>query len=174
MPLEEGLRYVDQDSEDDLDQDLERQGGGGDLETLRDELVDGFNARDMDAVMAIVSADVECPDADGDGAGALAAQLAEIWERAPGVILTRAFLDSSPCAMAWLPDNAGCWSRASLVMLDGEEDLLSLVTLVDDADALERASAEDPTGEELEEGTDWGEWDSGEATLPASHDRVRP
>ena len=178
MPLEEGLRYVEAGEEElNLEQDVLKEpapGGRDDLETLRDELVDGFNARDLDAVMSIVSADVECPDADGEGSAGLASQLAAIWERSPGVILTRAFLDTSPCAMAWLPDEDGCWSRASLVMLDGEDDLLSLVSLVDDADALERASADDPTGEELEEGSDWGQWDSGVATEPLARDRVRP
>ena len=180
MPLEDGLRYVEVDddgNEVSLDPESTVEpvaNGRDDLETLRDEFVDGFNARDMDAVLSIVSADVECPDADGEGAAAFAAQLADIWERSPGVMLTRGFLDSSPCAMAWLPDDQGSWSRTSLVMLDGEDDLLSLVTLVDDADTLERATADDPSGEEQEEGADWREWDNGEATEPMLHDRLRP
>ena len=179
MPLEDGLRYVELGDEEDLNAESEDPaqslvGGGDELETLRDEFVDAFNARDLDAVLSIVRDDVECPDAEGDGAPGLASQLADIWERSPGAILTRAFLDASPCAMAWLPDETGCWSAASLVMLDGEEDLLTLVTLVDDADALERAAADDPTGEELEEGSDWSEWDSGEASQPVARDRQRP
>jgi hypothetical protein len=169
---EEGLHVVGADADDDPD-DVARLDGSpttsglpdSDLETLRDEFVDSFNTRNLDALLALVRPDVECPDIrDGDGPGALADELQSIWERWPGAILTRAFVDESPCAVGWLPDEDGCWSRAALVCFDSDDGLLSLVAVPDDAAALEAAQAEDPRGEEVDEWSDWAEWDRGEET----------
>lgn len=173
---EEGLRLVDSaDLQGDDDQQAEPiASGDADLETLRDEFVDAFNARDLDALVALAVDDIECPDIHGDGKSALAEELSAIWERSPGALLTRGFLDGEPCAVAWLPDEDGAWVRASLVCLDGADGLISLVTLPDDADALDRAEAEDPAGEEPEEGSDWAEWESGAASEPKPRDRERP
>lgn len=148
--------------------------GGSGLESLRDEFVDAFNAHDLDAVLALTTADVETPDIHGDGAAALAEELEAIWERSPGALLTRASLDGTACAMAWLPDEDGCWQRAALVRFDTSDGLLSVVSIPDDTDALERAEADDPEGEELPEGEDWREWDSGAATEAPRRDRPRP
>lgn len=173
---EEGLRFLDAG-----ELDLENDGAGEpldaaatDLETLRDEFVDAFNARDLDALISLARDDIECPDIHGDGAAALADEVGSIWERSPGALLTRAFLDGAPCAVGWLPDEEGSWVRAALVCMDGSDGLLSLVTLPDDVDALDRAEADDPAGEEQEEGADWAEWDSGEASHPKPRDRARP
>lgn len=136
-----------------------------DLESLRDAFVDAFNARDLDALLTLVHDEVECPDITGDGQEALAEEIESIWERSPGAILTRAFLDGTPCAVGWLPDEDGCWSRAALVTLDAEDGALTVVALPEDADALDRVEADDPTGEELEEWADWAEWDRGEETV---------
>jgi hypothetical protein len=173
---EEGLHLVETvELDGDDDQQAEPvHGGVADLETLRDEFVDAFNARDMDAMLALAHEDIECPDIHGDGLEALADELSTIWERSPGALLTRGFLDREPCAVAWLPDEDGAWSRAALVCMDGTDGLISLVTLPDDADALDRAEAEDPAGEALEEGSDWQEWDSGEAAEPKPRNRQRP
>ncbi len=169
--MDEGLTLLepDLDGADDEDADPARDAPPTDLDaqSLRDEFVDAFNARDLDALLSVVAAEVECPDRHAVGARALAQEVTDIWHRAPGVILTRAFLDDAPCAVAWLPDDDGCWSRAALVCLDAEPQdeprpLISLVELPDDADALDRAEADDPTGEELEEGIGWVEWEVGE------------
>jgi hypothetical protein len=168
--LEDGLQVVSGDVDTDglPDEDGRERPGDpdGTLEALRDEFVDAFNARDLDALLALVDRDVDLPDLDGDGARAFAEALEGIWERSPGALLTRAFLDEAPCAVAWLPDEDGCWSRAALVSLDHDDGLLSLVGLPDDADALDRAEAEDPSGDEIEEGSDWAEWDTGAETIP--------
>ena len=166
--MDEGLTLLEPDL-DDEDAEPARDAPPFDLDaqSLRDEFVDAFNARDLDALLSVVAADVECPDRHAVGVGALAQEVTDIWHRAPGVILTRAVLDDTPCALAWLPDDDGCWSRAALVCLDaGPQDaprpLISLVELPDDTDALDRAEADDPTGEELEEGMGWVEWEVGE------------
>ena len=174
---EEGLHLV---PATDLDLDDADQGtatrldGVADLETLRDEFVEAFNARDLEALLSLARPDVECPDIHGDGVEALSEEVSAIWERSPSALLTRGFLDDEPCAVAWLPDEEGCWSRAALVSFAGDDGLLSVVSLPDDADALDRAEAEDPDGEEQEEGADWAEWDSGTATEPRSRERARP
>jgi len=172
--MDEGLTLLepdldDADGLDDEDAEAARDAAPPDLDaqSLRDEFVDAFNARDLDALLSVVAADVECPDRHAVGMTALAQEVTDIWHRAPGVILTRAFLDDAPCAVAWLPEDDGSWSRAALVCLDAgpgdaRRPLISLVELPDDADAVDRAEADDPTGEELEEGIGWVQWEVGE------------
>ena len=173
---EEGLRLIDSVDVDPEDEAATEPLGdaSSDLEALRDEFVNAFNARDLDAAVALAAVDVECPDIHGDGVDALSEELSAIWERSPAAILTRGFLDGEPCAVAWLPDEEGCWSRAALVCFDSEGGLLSVVSVPDDADGLDRAEADDPAGEEQEEGTDWGEWESGTAQEPGDRTRARP
>jgi hypothetical protein len=173
---EEGLRVVEEDEAEDPEaveavaneDGAERHShGDGDLESLRDAFVEAFNARDLEEITALVDDEIECPDIlDGDGVEVLAEELEAIWERSPGAILTRAHLDDEPVAVAWLPDEDGSWSRAALVCFDADDGLITLVELPDDADALDRAVAEEPTGDELEEWADWAEWDRGEETTP--------
>jgi len=181
MPDDDGLSIVDeqastQQEADHLpDEELRPYlDGDGDLEALRDAFVDGFNARDLDALLGLVDDEVETPDLPGDGAAVFAEELEAIWERSPGALLSRAFLEGVPCAVAWLPDEEGCWARAALVCFAAEDGLLSVVGVPDDPDALDRAEAADPTGEELEEWSDWAEWDRGEETRPRPRDRPRP
>lgn len=140
------------------------------LESLRDAFVDAFNDRDLEALLGLVEQDVDVPDVPGgdDGPDVLADELCAMWERSPGAILTRAHWDGRGCAMAWLPDEEGCWTRAGIWLFDAAGGLLTMVACPDDPDALDRAEAEDPTGEELEEWRDWGEWESGAETPPSS------
>lgn len=148
--------------------------GDTELETLRDEFVDGFNARDLDTLLTLVADDIETPDLPGDGAAVFSEELEAIWERSPGAFLTRAFLDGVPCAVAWLPDEDGCWARAALVTFAADDGLLTVVALPDDADSLDRAEADDPSGEEIDEWSDWAEWETGAESRPRPRDRARP
>lgn len=148
--------------------------GDPELEALRDEFVDGFNARDLDTLLGLVHEEVETPDLPGDGLAVLGEELEAIWERSPGALLTRAFLDGVPCAVAWLPDEDSCWSRAALVIFAADDGLLSVVGVPDDADGLDRAEADEPTGEEIEEWSDWAEWETGAESRPRHRDRARP
>lgn len=159
--MEEGLWVVGEDEAAE-DEPVDEPPADGEVESLRDAFVEGFNARDLDAVFAVVASDVECPDLHGSGAEQLAEELLAIWERSPGAILTRGLLDGVPCAVAWLPGEEGGWVRAALVCMDAEDGLLSLVEIPDDADGLDRVEADDPRGEEPEEGVAWIEWEMGE------------
>jgi len=139
-----------------------------DLETLRDAFIEAFNARDLDMVLDLVSDDVEVPDLSGEGRTTLGEELQAIWERSPAVILTRAIVDGNPIAMGWLPGEDGRWSRSTLATFDDERGLLTLVQMPDDPDDLERAEAESPAGEPLDEEQDWSQWDRGESSGDAS------
>src|SRR5699024_10609806 len=130
----------------------------GDAETLRDALVDAFNNRDLDGLLQVVAADVEVPDdMQGDGVAALANEIESVWLRSPGAVLTRGLLDGQPCAVGWLPDEDGDWCRAALVCMEFDQDeaLLTLVSMPDDADALDRVESEEPSQEQFDA---WGDW----------------
>lgn len=181
--IEDGLHVVDADEED-TDYDARAAEDGGDraegpldteLEDLRDAFVDAFNARDLEALLFIVSDDVETPDVPGeDGATAFAEEVEAIWERSPEALLTRGYLDDRPIAVAWRPDEQGAWTRVALVCFDCEGGVLTLVELPEDADGLDRAQVEEPDGDEVDEWNDWSEWDRGEETVAPPRDRPRP
>ena len=152
--LEEGLHLVEDTDEDEQDQGNEAP-LDSDLESLRSEFVAGFNARDLDAVLAVVASDVECPDRHASGARELAVELAAIWDRSPDALLTPALLDGTPCAVAWLPDDLGSWCRAALVCFDADDGLLRLIELPDDPDALDRAETDLPDPDDLDQDVDW-------------------
>ena len=173
-PMEEGLHVVDGDDEEVEHEAAAAEDGAtpvvapvdGELQTLRDAFVDGFNSRDLEALLGIVHDDVECPDISGaDGTEAFAEELQAIWERSPEAFLTRGFLDDAPVAVAWRPDEDGRWARVAMICFDADGGLLSLVAVPDDADALDRAEVDEPADVELDEWSDWSEWDRGEETI---------
>lgn len=137
-----------------------------DLESLCGEFVDAFNARDLDAVVALVADDVDCPDQADSGMEAFAEEIVAIWNRSPAAILTRAYHDGVPCAVGWLPDEDGCWSRAALVSIEVDDGVVVQFMIPDDPNALDGAEAEEPSGDELDAWLDWSEWDRGEETVP--------
>ncbi len=160
-PLEPDLHLVDEDPADDGGDTAAARPVDADVENLRDEFVEAFNARDLEALQALVSDDVDVPDALGDGPDALADELEAIWARSPGALLTRGLLDDAAVAVAWLPDEEDGWSRAALVCFDADDGLLSCVELCDDPDALDRVVCEDPDRDDVAEGADWREWEDG-------------
>jgi hypothetical protein len=164
--LEQGLHVMEDEDTSDEGPQSDTPPVDPDLESLRSEFVTAFNARDMEAVLAIVHPDVECPDRRTTGADELAEELAAIWERSPAAVLTDALLDGTPCAVAWVPDDDSSWNRAALVCFDEEDGLLKLFELPDDCDALERAETDLPDSEEVDQGLDWVEWDTGASSRP--------
>jgi len=146
------------DGDDDLGPDLD----DANLDTLRDAFVEAYNARDLDAVLELVSDDVTTPDLGRDGGDALAEELQSSWERSPGIVLTNATVDDTVAAVAWMPDERGRWARAGLVTFDADQGRLTAVEMPEDPDALQRALAESPVGDALDEEQDWAVWDRGE------------
>ena len=163
-PLEDGMRVVSEHAAqngpaDDDDDGARSRPVDGDAETLRDALVEAFNNRDLDGLLQVVADDVEVPDdMEGDGAAALANEIESVWQRSPGAVLTRGLLEGQPCAVGWLPDADGTWNRAALVCMDFDLDatLLTVVTMPEDADALDRVETEEPSDDEPDEWDDWG------------------
>lgn len=145
---------TDDEREPDLDD--------ADLETLRNAFVEAYNARDLDAILELVSTGVELPDISGDGRDAFADELQAVWERSPVAVLTHASVENAPAAVAWLPDEQGRWNRVGLITFHSDQGRLTVVDIPDDATALQLALAEDPTGDVLDEELDWSEWDRGE------------
>lgn len=139
-----------------------------DLESLRDAFIEAFNARDLETILDIVAEDVEIPDLLGEGRGDLSDELESLWEDFPGVILTRASVDDSPSAVAWLPTDDG-WSRWLLFTFDDDQGLLTVVEMPDDPDDLERAVAESPEDEPPDEEVTWPEWDRAEDIRDVSY-----
>ena len=135
-----------------------------DLETLRNAFVEAYNARDLDAMLALVASDAELPDVHGEGTAALAEELQAVWERSPLVVLTHALVADTPAAVAWLPDEHGTWTRAGLMTFDSDRGRLTVIEIPDDVDALHAALADDPVGDIIDEELDWLEWDAGEPT----------
>ncbi len=162
------LENTDPDDDDPEDGD---PGNGlaidSDLESLRDELIDAFNARDLDLVLDLVADDVELPHVTGDGPDVLAEELEAIWERSPSAMLTRAFFEGRPCAVAWILDDDAGWDRATLLCFDADDGLITLLEMADDPEALAEVVCEEPDGDEAEEGSTWVEWDAGEE--PRAH-----
>lgn len=140
-----------------------------DLEALRNAFVEYFNARDAESVLDLVADDVETPDLAGEGADALRDELERIWLGAPGVVLTRAEVDGSPAALAWIPDEEGLWTRSRLFTFDAEDELLTVVEMPEDADDLDRVVAEDPMDEPPDEEVTWPEWDRSEDVRDIGH-----
>lgn len=148
-------------TDDELGPDID----DADLESLRNTFVEAFNAKDLDAILGLVTDDVETPDVSGDGPAALAEELQAIWERSPGAVLTHAMIEDAPAAVAWLPEDDGVgWYRVAIFTFDGDRGRLTVVEMPDDDWALESAVAEDPTGDPVAEELDWSEWDRGEAS----------
>lgn len=158
---------ADLDPEDAEETDVEAV--DPDLESLRDEFVEVFNARDLDGLLELVADDVEVPDIAGDGVASLSEELIAIWARTPSLLLTRAFQGGRPCAVAWVLDDTAGWDRVALVCLDLDGDgLISLVEVADDPEALARAATEPPDGDDPDEGVSWTEWEAGEERVLAS------
>lgn len=182
-PIEDGLHVVDSDDEaTDYDAraaedgaDREESPADSELEDLRDAFVEAFNGRDLDALLALVSEEIETPDIPGsDGEQAFAEEVEAIWERSPEALLTRGYLDDRAVAVAWRPDEEGAWTRVALVCFDCADGELTLVALPEDVDGLDRTEAEEPDGDEVDEWNQWSEWERGEETVAPSRDRPRP
>lgn len=176
MPMDEGFGVVDENDDPEAEPEAEQDDALGDpeLAELRDAFVEAWNDRNIERLLSLVVDDVDCPDVPGEGAVELADEVQGIWERSPGAILTRGSLGDESCAVAWLPDEDACWSRAALLCFDSAQGQITLVAVPDDPDALARTESSEPAGDELDAWLDWAEWERGEETVPKRRDRGRP
>jgi hypothetical protein len=122
---------------------------------------DAFNARDFDALLEVLSEDVEAPGLGNDREN-LPAAVERLWEQRPSALLTRGWLDDRCCSVLWEPSQDGGWWRIALLHFDDVEDgTIGVVELNDDPIALEAVVTEGPDGD-VEEGTRWEEWADGD------------
>lgn len=167
---DEDLRWLTSDDERvDLERDRDAVGAVAHsdpvgAESLRGAFIDAFNARDLDALLDLLAADAEWGDAGTEGRDAVADELTAVWQRSPEVLLTRAFDDDGPCAVAWRPDEHGAWVRAAVLCFDVDDDLISLVEIPDDAETLAAVTAEDPS---IDEPDEWLRWEHDDPRVPA-------
>lgn len=159
--LEPDLHVMDDDGGPD-EQDDDVRGGGGDLESLRDALVDAFNARDLDGVVGLAADDVELPDLHGDGVDDLEREIIDLWDRRPGLLLTRAHTEEGePVAAVWIRNEERGWSCVALMCLSEEDGELTVLEIIDDVATMDSVSAEPPDDADVEEGGEFEQWTDG-------------
>lgn len=153
--------HVDDPDLDLLDDDLDA-GLRDDVEAdALEALAEGFNARNLDAVLELVAEDGELPGLLGNDRDNLPAALQEIWQRRPSVLLARGRVEVDHVGVVWEHDGASWW-RVAVVHLDDVVDgRIGVVVVSDDAALLDRVVCEAPTADDLDEGVRWSEWEHG-------------
>jgi len=130
------------------------------IENASDEFVDLFNARDLDGLADLVTADVTSDLFDGEGVESAVEGLAGLLRRYPQVVATRGEDGNQPIVALWVPDEQGSYGLMGYLELSTEGELVDRITYVDTpgSDLL----VEEPDADEMDEWQDWGEWDTGE------------
>ena len=130
------------------------------VENASDEFVDLFNARDLDGIADLVTADVTSDLFDGTGVESAVHGMAGLLRRYPQLIATRGEDGNQPIVALWIPDEQGQYRLMGYLVLSTEEELVDRITYVDTpgSDVL----VEEPDADEMDEWQDWQEWDTGE------------
>jgi hypothetical protein len=131
------------------------------VENASDEFVDLFNARDLDGIAEMVTADVTSDLLDGDGVDSILEGLAGLLRRYPQLVATRGEDGNQPIVALWIPNEQDQYSLMGYLELSAEDELIDRITYVDTpgrGDLL----LEEPDLDEMSEWQDWREWDTGE------------
>ena len=136
-------------------------------ENAVDELVDYFNARDFDAVGALFDPDVSSTWLEVTGRDGLVSALADVALRNPGLVLTRGELGDEPVAVAWVPGEEHGYQRMGYFTFaysdDDGESSIEHIEYDEGTDTPDGLLAEEPDPDDMQEGTEWREWETGEA-----------
>ena len=129
-------------------------------ENLSDEFVDLFNARDLDGIAELVTADVTSDLFDGAGVESAVEGMAGLLRRYPQLVATRGEDGNQPIVALWIPDEQGQYRLMGYFELSALDELVDRITYVDTpgTDLL----VEEPDPDEMAEWQDWKEWDTGE------------
>ena len=132
-------------------------------ENASDEFVDLLNARDLDAIADLVTAEVTSDLFDGSGEESAVHGLAGLLRRYPQLMATRGEDGNRPIVVLWVPDEQGSYRLMGYLELSTDEELVDRITYVDtpSGDLL----VEEPDPDELAEWQDWQEWDTGEEAV---------
>lgn len=133
-------------------------------EDLRDELVDRFNARDLDGIAELLADDVTADVFDGVGVDAALEGLSDLWIRYPRLVASRAEHGDDPVVALWLPGEDGKFRSIGFLECTNEGEKIEHVSYVDGDESGLVADA--PDEGELAEWLDWAEWDRGEESTP--------
>jgi hypothetical protein len=132
------------------------------VENASDEFVDLLNARDLDGIGELLTADVTSDLFDGVGVESAIHGFAGLLRRYPQLISTRGEDGSQPVVALWIPDEQTRYQLMGYLELSAEDERVDRITYVDTpgSDLL----VEEPDADELAEWQDWSEWDTGEDT----------
>lgn len=127
------------------------------VENASDEFVDLFNARDLDGIAEMVTADVASDLLDGDGADSVIEGLAGLLRRYPQLVATRGEDGNQPIVALWIPNEQDQYSLMGYLELSTEDELIDRITYVDTPGRSDLL-LEEPDLDEMSEWQDWREW----------------
>lgn len=136
--------------------------GHGDAEVVDcvDAFTEAYNARDLEALLELMSEDGEMPGL-GNDLDNLPEAVEDLWERRPSTMLTRAALDAQVLAVMWELGDAGQWWQVATLHFDDCRDgQIGVVEFSDDPAILEEVQTVAPDAD-LDEGSRWEEWTDG-------------
>ncbi len=159
-PDEDGMHVEGSDaSVDEREEEDAPSGPDAEVVDVINAFADAFNARDMDGVLDLLTADAETPGLGGDRDNAPAA-LHDLWDQRPTSVVTRGEHEDGCVAVLWDLGGEGWW-RVGMIWFDDVSDgQAGVVEFVDDPTVLEAVIADEPDGD-VEEGMSWHEWDEG-------------
>ena len=130
------------------------------VENATDEFVDLFNARDLDGIADLVSAEITSDLFDGVGVESAIHGIAGFLRRYPQLIATRGEDGNQPIVALWISDEQDQYRLMGYLELSAEDELIDRITYDDTpgSDLL----VEEPDPDEMTEWQDWREWDTGE------------
>ncbi|MDH3260622.1 MAG: hypothetical protein OEM84_06570 [Acidimicrobiia bacterium] len=130
------------------------------VDNASDEFVDLFNARDLDGIADLVTAEVASDLFDGTGVESAVNGIAGLMRRYPQLIATRGEDGNQPIVALWIPDEQSQYRLMGYLEMSTEEELIDRITYVDTpgTDLL----VEEPDADEMAEWQDWQDWDTGE------------
>jgi hypothetical protein len=159
-PEEVGLHLDDGGDDGHLDDDERDNVAEIDTDVV-DAFAEAFNARDLDALLAVVAADGEAPGLLGGDRDGLAEAVEGLWHRRPTCCVTRGRVNEVVVGVLWEHDGTTWWPLATVHVADLDDDgMVGVLEFSDDASLLDEVEAERPDGD-LEEGSRWSEWDEG-------------
>ena len=126
-----------------------------------DALAEPFNARDVDGLLAVISADAEVPGFAGPDLRDLPEAVQDLWRRRPTCRLTRGYVEQEHVGVLWEHDGDDWWRTAIVHVDDVDDGMVGVFEFSEDTALLERVQGEAPGPDELDEVSRWSVWDEG-------------
>lgn len=128
---------------------------------LVDEIVEAFDARDVDAMAELCAHDCEIPGLASD-LDDLEQGMSDLWERRPTITMTRSVDDAGVAVgVLWERGETAGWAPIGTCHVDVDADgMAAVLEFSDDIGLLDELALDPPEGE-LEEGARWEEWAEG-------------